>query len=93
MDVSYSKRSVKFLKKLDESNRTRVRERIALLKHSLEQDGIIPFSELDIKQLKGNWNGFYRIRFGKIRIIFKIDEETNILLIYDISFRGNAYES
>ncbi|MBE9100448.1 type II toxin-antitoxin system RelE family toxin [Vacuolonema iberomarrocanum] len=92
MEINYSKRSVKFLKKLDETNQNRIREKILLLKNSLEQDGIIPFSEADIKQLKGNWEGFYRIRVGKIRIIFKIDELSNALLIYDISFRGSAYE-
>ncbi|MGB3494665.1 MAG: type II toxin-antitoxin system RelE/ParE family toxin [Elainellaceae cyanobacterium] len=91
MEVSYSKRSVKFLKKLDKFNQTRVREKIAFLKLSLEQDGIIPFAELDIKQLKGNWDGFYRIRVGKIRIIFKIHEQSNTLLIYDISCRGSVY--
>ena len=93
MQVSYSKNAVKFLKKLGEPNQTRVRQKIAALKYALEQDGIIPFTEMDIKQLKGNWDGFYRLRVGKIRVIFKINEEQNMLLIYDISFRGSAYNS
>jgi mRNA interferase RelE/StbE len=92
MDILYSKRAVKFLKKLDSPTQARIRDRILSLKRSLEQDGIIPFSEMDIKQLKGSWDGFYRVRVGKIRIIFKLDELSDGLLIYDIAFRGSAYD-
>ena len=92
METLYSKRAVKFLKKLDAPTQTRIWDRILSLKRSLEQDGIILFSEMDIKQLKGNWDGFYRVRVGKIRIIFKLDELSDRLLIYDIAFRGSAYD-
>jgi mRNA-degrading endonuclease RelE of RelBE toxin-antitoxin system len=33
----------------------------------------------------------YRLRIGKIRVIYEIDFKKNILYIYDIDFRGNIY--
>lgn len=92
MKVIYSKQSVKFLKKLDPTIQANLKKKIALLKRSLEKEGVIPFSEMDIKQLKGNWDGFYRLRFGKIRVIFKLSDQNESLLIYDIAFRGSAYK-
>jgi mRNA interferase RelE/StbE len=58
----------------------------------LEAEGIIPFTELDIKKLKGQWDGYFRLRVGQIRVIFTvIDSEIEILLIQDIGFRGGIY--
>ena len=92
MKAIYSKQSVKFLKKLEPAAQVNIKKKIALLKRSLEQEGVIPFSEMDIKQLKGNWDGFYRLRIGKIRVIFKLSGQHESLLIYDIAFRGSAYK-
>ncbi|MEM8641150.1 MAG: hypothetical protein AAGG51_20395 [Cyanobacteria bacterium P01_G01_bin.54] len=79
------------MKKADVATQNRIREKIVILKHAWEQNGTLPTSELNIKQMKGDWQSFYRIRIGKIRIIFKIDEQNDILMIYDICFRGSAY--
>jgi mRNA interferase RelE/StbE len=58
----------------------------------LETEGVIPFTELDIKKLKGQWDGYFRLRVGQIRVIFTvIDSEIEILLIQDIGFRGGIY--
>jgi mRNA interferase RelE/StbE len=54
---------------------------------------MIPFNELDIKSLKGDWKGFLRMRVGKVRIIFRIDAEADRLQVHDIDFRGNIYKS
>ncbi|PSB14486.1 hypothetical protein C7B76_16105 [filamentous cyanobacterium CCP2] len=48
---------------------------------------------MDIKRLKGEWQGFLRMRVGKIRIVFRIDAESDELQVYDIDFRGNIYKS
>ena len=58
----------------------------------LETEGVIPFTELDIKKLKGQWDGYFRLRVGQIRVIFTVmDSEIEILLIQDIGFRGGVY--
>ena len=46
-----------------------------------------------IKTLEGEWQGFLRMRVGKIRIIFTVDVEQDELQIYDIGFRGNIYKT
>jgi mRNA interferase RelE/StbE len=46
----------------------------------------------DIRKLRGEWEGFYRLRVGKSRIIFSIDEENEIIRIHDIGYRGNIYK-
>jgi mRNA interferase RelE/StbE len=92
MEVRFSKRAVKFLKKLDAQSAEKVRQKILQLQSMLEAEGIIPFTELDIKKLKGQWDGYFRLRVGQIRVIFTvIDSEIEILLIQDIGFRGGIY--
>ncbi|WP_017299341.1 type II toxin-antitoxin system RelE family toxin [Nodosilinea nodulosa] len=93
MEVRFSKRAVKYLKKLDAKTAERIREKILQLLSMLEVEGVIPFNELDIKKLKGQWDGYFRLRVGQIRVIFTlVGEELEILLIYDINVRGSIYE-
>ena len=92
MRVKLSKSAVKFLEQLEAGNANRVREKIAALKSSLEQRQALPFDELDIKKLKGDWKGFFRIRTGDIRIIFRVEAQQGEILIHDIRFRQNAYD-
>jgi mRNA interferase RelE/StbE len=47
---------------------------------------------IQIKKLKGNWEGFLRMRVGKIRVIFTVNNNSNELLVYEIDFRGDAYK-
>ncbi|MDB9312768.1 type II toxin-antitoxin system RelE/ParE family toxin [Spirulina sp. CS-785/01] len=92
MEIRFRKSARKFLLKADKNTANRIREKLLILKNSLEDEGRLPLQDLDIKQLKGQWIGFWRIRVGDIRIIFKIDETTQSLLIYDLSSRGNIYK-
>lgn len=47
---------------------------------------------VDIKKLKGAWEGFYRIRVGKVRIIIKFQFEQNRAYIEEVDWRGNVYK-
>ena len=49
---------------------------------------------IDVKELKGRYKGKYRVRKGKIRIIFTIDENGNIYIVAveEIDFRGDIYK-
>lgn len=72
----------KFIYKLDKKTREIVGKVIVLI---ISRD----FSMLDLKKLKGSENR-YRIRVGRIRIIF--DKTRNGNKIQDISFRNdNTY--
>jgi mRNA interferase RelE/StbE len=91
MEIRFSREAAKFLAKLSPQEAEKIREKLAHLLNSLETEAVIPFNELDIKNLKGDWKGFLRMRVGKIRIIFKVDLESEGLQIYSIDFRGNVY--
>lgn len=47
---------------------------------------------IDVKKLKGEWAGFYRIRKGKIRIILKPSIESRAIFVDIVDFRGNIYK-
>jgi mRNA interferase RelE/StbE len=47
---------------------------------------------LDVKKLKGDWQGFYRIRKGKLRIIFELSFEDNFIYVARVDQRGGVYK-
>jgi mRNA interferase RelE/StbE len=47
---------------------------------------------IDVKKLKGEWAGYYRIRKGKIRIILKPHIESKSIFVDIVDFRGNVYK-
>jgi len=47
---------------------------------------------VQIKKLSGKWEGFYRVRSGKIRIICNFDFKLKVVQIEEIDFRGNSYK-
>ncbi|MDO8474277.1 MAG: hypothetical protein Q7S62_01935 [bacterium] len=49
-------------------------------------------TNLDLKKLKGEWEGFYRIRSGRIRIIAEFNFESSVAFIEEIDWRGNVYK-
>lgn len=93
MELTISKNAVKFLKKLPEKDKEKVQSKIRALFESIENSGLLPSGSLDIKALEGEWQGFLRMRVGKIRVIFTIDPKKDELQIYEIGFRGNIYKS
>lgn len=46
---------------------------------------------IDVIKLKGKWRGFYRLRFGAIRIIFKVNFEKHYIYVKRIDFRKDTY--
>jgi len=47
---------------------------------------------VDIKKLYGKWQGYYRLRRGKIRIIFEVNKSAKVLYIEKVDFRGDVYK-
>ena len=92
MKIELSSSSIKFLNKLDNKSKAIIKEKINFLRLQVADLGIIPYKSMDIKSLKGDWKPYLRLRIGKIRIIFLIDIENNILKIYDIDNRGDIYK-
>lgn len=72
--------------KLDKKTRERIKESlIQLEKHKN------PFLHENVKALTGELSGDYRLRVGKWRILFTPDKKSELLFIYAILPRGNAY--
>ncbi len=64
-----------------------------LVVSDLEDLGNFPLCEksLDIAKLKGEENSF-RLRTGKNRTIFSIEEKSRTILVRKIAYRENVYE-
>ena len=65
MAIKFRRQANKFVEKADPETIRRIREQLNQLLSALEERSLIPFTELDIKQMKGDWEGFYRLRVGK----------------------------
>lgn len=85
-NVVLSKRAFKFLESLDSKTRK-------LVIADLDGLAYYPFldSSLDIVKLEGQ-KGYFRLRTGKIRTIYAVDETVSAILVRKISFREAVYE-
>ena len=84
--VRYSKQTSKFLEKnsidsLDSDIRKAIKKVV-----------IMENTNINIKKMKGEWKGFYRIRQGDLRIIMRFEAEKKIVFVHRIGWRGNVYK-
>ncbi len=47
---------------------------------------------IDVKKLSGEWQGFYRIRYGRFRIVLIPRYEDEIVYVQQVAERGKAYK-
>ena len=85
--IEFSDDSLKFLKK-NNVNEDYVVAKIKLALRKLRGENV----NINIKKLKGEWLGFYRIKAGKLRIIVEFRFNKNIVYIERIDWRGNVYK-
>lgn len=85
--IDFSRNSLKFLQKNNLEEKFIIEKiKIALRKFKGENINI------DIKKLSGEWEGFYRIRVGKLRIILEFQFRNYRVFIEEIDWRGGAYK-
>lgn len=89
--VRIHRKAHRFLRDLPEDRRRLVEDKLRELVEALER-GVLPHRGLDVRKLRGKWEGFLRLRVGNIRVIFRLDFENNVLYVYDIHYRKSAYE-
>ena len=85
-NIEYSRRANDFIE--EHGIREKVRESIKSFILKITGSNI----NLDIKKLKGEWAGYYRIRKGKIRVILKPDIEFRTIFVDVVDFRGSVYK-
>jgi mRNA interferase RelE/StbE len=92
MAIKFRKPAIKFIEKADSNTLNRIQEKLKQLLIAVEEQSIIPFTELDIKQMKGEWEGFYRLRIGNVRLIFTAELTSGDIEVYTIGSRGDIYK-
>jgi len=85
--INFSKEAEKFLAK-HQRNKSEVFDVITRSIKKLQGEDI----NVDLKKLKGEWQGFYRSRAGKIRIILEFDFDNSLVFVERIDFRGDVYK-
>ena len=83
--VIIHRRAAKYLKKLPEPRKSQIKE-------ALRQLAVHPLEIPGIKQMLGDWDGYYRIRVGQWRIIFWYDPAEDIVYVDHIGPRGDVYK-
>ena len=80
------KEAMKFLQSRSVSEKKIIKTELNLLTEN-------PFNHprLDIKKMKGV-EGVFRLRSGKIRIIYQVKESELLILVITAGFRGDVYK-
>ena len=76
-------RVAKFIASLSPKVREQLKRRLGTLKKS-------PFDTAGVKKMQGWGENAYRLRIGKIRVIYGVGQGNEIEII-DIDYRGNIY--
>lgn len=82
--VLLHRNAAKVYEKLDEKTVARINKNIDTLKGN-------PFYGKNIKRLRGELQGRYRLRVGGYRIVYRVDEGEKAVVIENIGLRGNVY--
>lgn len=82
--IELSKRSYKYLEKLDKRSKQRISNYLLLLTDNPRNP------ELNIKKIQGE-SSMYRLRVGGFRILYTIEDNILIITIIKIGPRGDVY--
>ena len=89
MKVIISKQAEKFIESINEPEKSKLISKIKLLVNSIIDKDLPELSQLNIKNLKGKWKGWQRLRIANIRVIFSVTSDKIIIEV--INHRGNLY--
>ena len=83
-EIGLSKEAKKDLMKLARKDQEKVLKKIVTMA-SIKTN--------NVKRLQGNLGDYFRLRVGKIRVVFQIIEEERKILVNYIGFRGSIYKN
>jgi len=84
--IEYSRHAERFINK--HNVRDEVREELKKVLLKIKGENV----NIDIKKLSGEWEGYLRVRKGKLRIIFELVKRENIIFVERIDNRGEVYK-
>lgn len=73
----------KFIESLNKKLKAKLKEKLIALKQN-------PFGMKGVKKLQGVGENMYRLRIGKIRVVYKVHDNKSVEII-DMDYRGNIY--
>ena len=88
----YGKDFLKDLKKLIISGDQKIKDRVASIIQELKDDPHKKRSGVDIKLISPREEAVYRVRIGKYRMVYEIDENEKKIFITMIFIRGSGYK-
>lgn len=91
LKINYQRKAEKFLNR-NQDKLTIVEVRSLVIKAVCRLSG--KNENVDLVKMKGEYDGYFRIRKNNLRIIFSIyeDDKEIVVTIVDIDFRGNIYK-
>ncbi|OGU40817.1 MAG: hypothetical protein A2X61_15685 [Ignavibacteria bacterium GWB2_35_12] len=87
-EIQFNRDALKFFNKLDNKLSSQIKDKLNNIKQWIVKNESV---NIDIKKLRGEWEGFYRLRQGNIRIILNFDKEKHIITVHEIALRGDIY--
>ncbi|KIM13013.1 MAG: hypothetical protein KU38_02935 [Sulfurovum sp. FS08-3] len=92
IEIEYLKKPHKFFAK-NSHILTKAQSNQLIIK-AIKKILLIEDINVDVKNLKGNLKDYYRVRQGKVRILFEFQNNTIIIkaIVNDIDFRGDVYK-
>ena len=84
--IDYSRNAEKFIE--SQNIRADVSEQLKRFLMKMKGGNV----NIDLRKLSGQWEGYYRLRKGRLRIIFEIDKTDQVLFVDRIDFRGDVYK-
>ena len=85
LDIKYSEKAVKQIKKIHKGDR----KSAGMILRAIESYAADTSAGFDIKVLKGKYGEFKRLRIGDYRVIF--EDAGNVIFIYEVKHRQEAY--
>ena len=83
--VKLTKPAVKYYEKLPPKLKNKVKEVINQLREN-------PYAIPNVKPLEGSNHDDFRIRIGSLRLLYRIHNDSLIIIVLDIGPRGDIYK-
>lgn len=85
--IEISKQAEKFIKKENVDDNELLALIQKLLNYLKAKD-----ENINAKKLKGKWQDYHRIKFGRTRIILKVEFKEKTIFVDRIDYRGDVYK-
>jgi mRNA interferase RelE/StbE len=82
--LQFSDRALASLKRLDKTVAQRILDKLEWLAANA--------TTIAHTSLTGDWSGFYRLRVGDYRVIYRLDHDNRLILVEIIGHRREVYD-